>query len=317
MHLEKITIENFRGITQSSTVSGFNKMTILVGPNNSGKSTLLESIFLGTCEGVAGNFYKILGFVVYRRGDFGNATISKTFNEEKPVLFNFELSNENFVKIKLTNQKNSVLINYSTNIVSKRDKPSQWEVNYNELLNSKIFLKFLGKVQFIDTKAVMQNKQLEDIYRDFESQNKTQAFVKMLSENSQALSKLTDFRLSLEEDGTTVLFASFDREPPNHRHPAYFLGDGAKKLMQVFGTIANCKDGICLLEEPEAFQHPKYSNLLVKIFEDAIYKNNTQIILCTHSLEFVDSILENFNELGEDKLNDVSILQTELVEGKL
>ncbi|MCC7429240.1 AAA family ATPase, partial [bacterium] len=312
MHLEKITIENFRGITQSSTVSGFNKMTILVGPNNSGKSTLLESIFLGTCERLSGNFDRILGFVFYRRGDFGNATISKTFNTGKNILFDARLSKGNFVKIELTNQGNSVLLHYSTNTGG-----SQGGINYNQLSGSKNFLKFFGNVQFIDTKAVTQNKQLEDIYRDFESQNKTQAFVKMLSESSQALSKLTDFRLSLEEDGTTVLFASFDREPPNHRHPAYFLGDGAKKLMQIFGTIANCKDGICLLEEPEAFQHPKYSNLLVKIFEDAIYKNNTQIILCTHSLEFVDSILENFNELGEDKLNDVSILQTELVEGKL
>lgn len=137
----------------------------------------------------------------------------------------------------------------------------------------------------------------------------------MLSSNSTN-KNLIDLRISLEK-GRPLLFSSFKNNGKVTRHPAYFLRDGAKKLMQVFTKISQCKDGICLLEEPEAFQHPKYSRLMIKIFENAICKNNTQVILCTHSIDFLDDILKNFEELGKNKIEDVSILKTKLEGGKM
>ena len=51
--IESIQIKNFRGI-QSGRIDRFRKFNLLVGPNNSGKSAVLEAIYLaGTSDRAA------------------------------------------------------------------------------------------------------------------------------------------------------------------------------------------------------------------------------------------------------------------------
>ena len=50
MLVDEIKIENFRGIRQG-TLSALAPLSILVGPNNSGKSTVLESVWVSTGRG--------------------------------------------------------------------------------------------------------------------------------------------------------------------------------------------------------------------------------------------------------------------------
>jgi AAA15 family ATPase/GTPase len=45
--IESILIKNFRGI-QTGQIDRFRKFNLLVGPNNSGKSTVLEALYLAT-----------------------------------------------------------------------------------------------------------------------------------------------------------------------------------------------------------------------------------------------------------------------------
>src|SRR5262249_48064535 len=45
--IESIQIKNFRGI-QSGRIDRFRKFNLLVGPNNSGKSAVLEAIYLAS-----------------------------------------------------------------------------------------------------------------------------------------------------------------------------------------------------------------------------------------------------------------------------
>ncbi|MGH9855195.1 MAG: AAA family ATPase, partial [Blastocatellia bacterium] len=45
--IESILIKNFRGI-QTGQIDRFRKFNLLVGPNNSGKSAVLEALYLAT-----------------------------------------------------------------------------------------------------------------------------------------------------------------------------------------------------------------------------------------------------------------------------
>ena len=47
--IKSIEIENLRGI-QNGKLEDFTPLTILVGPNSSGKSTVLDAMFLGCCS---------------------------------------------------------------------------------------------------------------------------------------------------------------------------------------------------------------------------------------------------------------------------
>ncbi|KAA3597172.1 MAG: DUF2813 domain-containing protein [Calditrichaeota bacterium] len=347
MHLESIEIDNFRGITQPSEVKGFNKLTVVVGPNNSGKSTLLESIYLGTVSPNNPHWTSdnelvlATDFILNRRGNLGDQKLISTFNPTKELTFATKFLNskshlKQFVnksgnlEIYVSNpDENSLLDNLLNDLDELYDSESDFikifdgqslyiYVSKNNFISKK-GLDFDNKVHFVDTKELNETKELNAIFEKFEETYQTQKFVKLFSENTPSLKKLVDFRMRkpFKENGNQsneyVVFATFE----DYGHPAMHLGDGAKKLLQAFSTLQKCKDGICLLEEPEAFQHPKYSRLMIEFFEDAIYKNNTQVILCTHSLEFLDDILDIFQSSKIAKIDDVTILQTQLEDGKM
>ncbi len=354
MHLESIKIDNFRGITQPSEVKGFNKLTVVVGPNNSGKSTLLESIYLGTVSpnnphwASDNELVLATDFILGRRGNLGDQKLISTFNPSRELTFDTQFLNSKAHTKKFVNNSGNLEIYVSNpketfedlieveldntlnefNYDSEDDNPDHIRIYSRQDLKvfiakenyiSKKGLAFDNKVHFVDTKELNETRELNEIFEKFEETYQTQKFVKIFSENTPSLKKLVDFRMRkpFKENGNQsneyVVFATFE----DYGHPAMHLGDGAKKLLQTFSTLQKCKDGICLLEEPEAFQHPKYSKLMIEFFEDAIYKNNTQVILCTHSLEFLDDILDIFQNSEIAKIDDVTILQTQLEDGKM
>ena len=69
--LEAVDIEGFRGIARG-TIAGLSRLNLLVGPNNSGKSTCLEALLLGSAS-TSSSSIPSLEFVASRRGAFGDA----------------------------------------------------------------------------------------------------------------------------------------------------------------------------------------------------------------------------------------------------
>ena len=67
--IEKLEIENYRGIAHGE-ISGLAPLTILVGPNSSGKSSILEALFLAASTGSG----DALALAATRRGWVGGAT---------------------------------------------------------------------------------------------------------------------------------------------------------------------------------------------------------------------------------------------------
>jgi len=72
--------------------------------------------------------------------------------------------------------------------------------------------------------------------------------------------------------------------------PAYLLGDGFKKYLQILSAFVLTRGGLVLVEEPEAFQHPRSLRMLADVL--VTLSAHTQFILSTHSLEFIDLILD-------------------------
>src|SRR5437016_9270450 len=67
--IEKLEIENYRGIAHGE-ISGLAPLTILVGPNSSGKSTILEALLLAASPGSS----DALARAAMHRGWVGAAT---------------------------------------------------------------------------------------------------------------------------------------------------------------------------------------------------------------------------------------------------
>jgi energy-coupling factor transporter ATP-binding protein EcfA2 len=95
--------------------------------------------------------------------------------------------------------------------------------------------------------------------------------------------------------------------------PLAVAGDGIAAAVRIGLQLAIPKEGVVLLEEPEAFLHPRAIRFVAKVIWRAI-QGGVQCILTTHSIELIDGILD---AAVKDPLERLSIVRTRLVNGKL
>ncbi len=94
--------------------------------------------------------------------------------------------------------------------------------------------------------------------------------------------------------------------------PAGLQGDGVQAVLRLGLELAAAPGGVVLLEEPEPAQHPRalYESARAVV---AAVKRSVQVILSTHSLDFLDMLR---NHLG-DELAKLSVHRLACPAGEL
>jgi len=77
--------------------------------------------------------------------------------------------------------------------------------------------------------------------------------------------------------------------------PLDILGDGFLQMISILYYLIKCKD-IALLDEPTAFMHPGYIRKFVEYLIDVVKDKNMQVFISTHNID----LLETFLDFGED-----------------
>lgn len=80
-------------------------------------------------------------------------------------------------------------------------------------------------------------------------------------------------------------------------------GDGFRSFIGIILSILLSKDRIILLDEPEAFLHPAQARFLGKWIADNSDKLNGQLIIATHSSNFLNGILSSEKPVDVYRLN--------------
>ena len=73
--------------------------------------------------------------------------------------------------------------------------------------------------------------------------------------------------------------------------PLSVLGDGIRRVVSIALTVANLKNGILLIDEIESAIHVSALETVFPWLTDACRRNNVQLFATTHSLEAIDSLL--------------------------
>jgi AAA15 family ATPase/GTPase len=81
-------------------------------------------------------------------------------------------------------------------------------------------------------------------------------------------------------------------------YPIAYAGDGLRRSLLLAGTFARAKGGVAAVDEPEAFAHPGMFDSLTGLIKRAV-ADGTQVVLATHSLEFVAAALRAFEDQPE------------------
>ncbi len=342
--ISSLKIEAFRGVREG-LVEGLSPISILVGPNNSGKSTCLEAALmpcLGDCaedavrillrrggpphdalqhvitEGTTSSVFEV-------RGDF---KISRRNQPPTPAsLIITDLAIRGYVSdpqnrhdletVQGIDASFVVNVRLKSSALRGSDDPSR---EYVYEFEDVVAVDRAGRQAryaagrtaayipaiLVDVEAIRALGALEDAYSRIERARKVEAVVRALQ---RSMPRLKDLRIL--KSGSDFLLHTFcgDTQPV----PAYLAGDGLKRFLELAAAIVDTPNGVVLLEEPEAYQHPRYMTELVALLLNAA-KSGTQIILSTHSIELIDLLLHAPEAEG---LAYPTVHRLRLVDGKL
>lgn len=318
-----VQIEGFRGAREGG-VEGLAPISILVGPNNTGKSTVLEAIAVAEMAPDA----KAIAALILRRGgpalDALGRVVARGAKEAviavKPVVAGevrsraARVSVDDYKRIELAlleEARREGLQEPLMNLFASGSRGST-TVLVDGLGRISMAFGAAGgaptapTVKFVDVEAVRGRNALEDAYTTIFDAGQLGKVVKALS---RAMPGLTDLRIQ-KIGPDFLLHTSHENGPPV---PAYLAGDGFKRFLELAAATLNPQKGVVLLEEPESFQHPRYLQELSTLLHLAA-REGSQVILSTHSIELIDLLL---NAPEAEGMSYPAVHRLTLQEGKL
>jgi predicted ATP-dependent endonuclease of OLD family len=278
MPLLSITIANYRGIGDQQVLefarpdskTAGSGLTVLVGPNNSGKSTVLRAIsgmFSGDKEFVADS--------EDRRGDsFPHISVDFEVREEKKKIETTVIGKSAYL------QKTGDLAdadNWCRYVPARRP----WRDRFN---------RHIGYQRENYERDVERNRRSDEFYVDLqfgamlhEIERDEQSKAHYLSVLRYIEPSIIDFWVDRTHGQDFLAFESVS----GFAHRAGIVGEGVQNIFRLCDALIHQKESEVLLgDEPELSLHPQSQRRLYKLLAQRAV--DRQIVASTHSVHFVD-----------------------------
>ena len=262
--IELSQIKSFDNVPMLDFSSSIN---VLIGPNNAGKSTILNSIFLLQRDGVLTANDITLGALTGIIGLYFTGGHAPTINE-----------NQQFEKVQIdlkTRQRRIVTKNGSTLNIGRIDEKEPNNLIYPYLSKRKV-------VQFVDA---INEQNANSVFGNFTNLYSkidrlvTPQFQPGNSQYVNACKDILGFEISTLAKGNgkqAVLFIH------NLEHiPLTAMGEGVANILGLITDLCVAEERIFLIEEPENDIHPKALKALLNLIISKSESN--QFFISTHS----------------------------------
>jgi len=290
--INKIEIANYKCLN-GLNVDKFQRVNLIGGENNVGKTAFLEVCYLISSANRLNNFLFSL-MMIERNRDKLNICISDDINIADI------LKNNTYIEIASINN-----IKYEVK-----------EVNFNSLIevtlnNTTVTIDFKDKISFEKSDKILfidnlgfSNSEFKDIYKAAQFKDK----------DMQINEFLKNFNFENPK------FKIIDDKPylKTNDHGEYKqlnnFGDGVKHYISIICSLYFCEDGYLFIDEIENGIHYKLYDKLWEIILTTSREVNTQVFITTHSKECIESynrVSGKLNikeamyfEMGKNKNND-------------
>ncbi len=272
--LDSLYIKNFR-LFKELKIEHLGRVNLIVGRNNSGKTCLLEALWI---YGSYANPAVLKKIISQRDENWENSQLIDESNPLKFLYYNYFTNDSIIIAPELT--------------LGEKIWPKM-ELNFDNLGNNCSFKNYPPSInlpnfpnnehtQFVST--TMANQPVEKLWNNI--------FVTPLEE--YVLKGLHLFDQKIQKVG---LIVKPDKNIPmiflkNERIPLKHLGEGISRVFHIILALVNAKDGFLLIDEFENGLHytvqPKVWELIFKLAKEL----NVQVFATTHSWDCVTTFIE-------------------------
>lgn len=344
--IKSIEIKQFRCI-QKLTVSDFSNINLIVGDNNSGKTTFLEAIQLLFAKAQLSyiknvinqrtllnpennsfytSFIKMLnieegtdqlGFDIYAQSNDGPLEF-EVRGYEKIVSGDDALHLSMMSPHQKEQYKRSsafipetVKLFIGSIITRTGNKPVEKDIRCTSLDNRIIGPPIKKEVYYIPSFGHLRYDLLQNIVDNLEYKKLAIDILKQFDDS------ITDICYTKADDGT-YLETIITKNGINMPFSVY--GDGIKKILYILNKLFDAADSILMIDEIETGLHKKYYDTLFPVVFALASKLNVQLFIATHSIEAIDAILrygdyEN-NNSKNDPIKVITLKKVESDNGK-
>lgn len=299
--LRSLAISRFRGIREGN-IQGLTDVNLLIGRNNSGKTTVIEAILrlLGTHGQSTDLLRRALPQVCSQiRQDSGQIDREAWYKQDltQPLLLEAKVGES-------TAPNSSRDLALALRMTADRGEP-QGEPSAQEEPNgiSKNQAAGLLRAVTLLRPADAGNRNIEtQLWPQLLEKRRDKLLTRTLNDifslNAESVALLPDNRLM-------VLF-------DDHSLPLDVQGDGTRAAMRTIMVLTMMKNSLLMLEEPECHQHPGSLERFARAICKLAREQEVQLIISTHSAECVRSFLKAAGEAG----SEAAVFHLSLTNGK-
>lgn len=319
--IKSIEINQFRGI-QQLTVSDFSNVNLIVGDNNSGKTTFLEAIQLLFAKSQLSSIKNVINqrTVLKPNNNSFYTSFIKMFNigENKDQL-GFDIyaeSNDGPFEFELRGYERTVFgddaLQLSTlsahqkaqykrlsayipetakvftgSIITQTgNKTVEKEIRCTSLDNGIPGPMTENEVHYIPSFGHLRYDLLQNIVDNPEYKKLAIDILKQFDDS------ITDICYTKADDGS-YLESIITKNGVNMPFSVY--GDGIKKILYILNKLFDAADSILMIDEIETGLHKRYYDMLFPVVFALASKLNVQLFIATHSIEAIDAVLRYGN----------------------
>jgi hypothetical protein len=336
--LKDIHIQNYRGI-KDLKIKDFKRINLLVGDNNSGKTSVLEALLL-----IIQPRYPIwlMLFDYYRNLDFSEGTLlediplnPQQFNDnflwEKLNFACFNKNTSNPISIKANeslglNEHLEIVFDLKTKNFGGENSINL-NLNFNPTLPQSVIFKYSQNSEDTGFSAGASAKFSTEVNKSIcdaaslirvgkiRSRTLVPQLSKFLKEKSENKQKLINIISRIDPKISDIFL---DVERPKNPSIAIrlkglegtltldYFGDGIISVLAYILQIYGNKNSVILIDEIENGLHWKTQTILWRAVIAAAVENNVQIIAATHSRDTIKALSEAYEEekdlIGEDEI---------------
>jgi hypothetical protein len=338
--LKSLKIENFRCFP-SFELKKLGRINLLVGKNNSGKTSILEAIQMFYSE----NNLEALGDTMKNRGEY---LLDEGNNEYdiRHLFYGHEINLDSEFSIEGINLENNNRLEFSFSLIEDSDLES---FDIVPRLMIKWLPKEKGEISFplsingglnVD---YFRRQRLQRTLRGTNKADKPTQFVRSSSLDKETMKNLFD-QIVLTPDEDLVIQALKSIEPDIERIasinprlrgsfvvqktnnsdqriplasminfqriPIGSMGDGISRILGLTLALINAKNGVLLVDEIDTGLHFSAMSDMWKLLYETAKRLNVQVFATTHSRDCWESLAE-IAEAKDSSENDISIHRIE------